>query len=311
MTTRSQVVLQVASALVSDKTQPYNQAKVLLRVQGGSDWPLCLFGTSTIEGVHALVNREADLTIINPAAALGMAVEGRHPFTSPQPVRSIGVIPSQDGFVFAVRPETGLTCVEDIAKKKYPLKISLRSQLDHWVHIMLDHILSAAGCTLDDICSWGGSYDRKGPFPFPDGPRFKALVNGEITALFDEASDVWCDEAAEAGCVILPLLEPTVQKLEAIGYRRGYLRKSDYPHLPQDILTLNFSGWPILVHADASDELVARICKGLDERRDSIAWQGVGPLPVERMCLDAPDTPQHAPLHLAAERFWRERGYLK
>jgi TRAP-type uncharacterized transport system substrate-binding protein len=28
------------------------------------------------------------------------------------------------------------------------------------------------------------------------------------------------------------------------------------------------------------------------------------------MCVEAPDTPQLVPLHPAAERLWRERGYL-
>jgi hypothetical protein len=28
------------------------------------------------------------------------------------------------------------------------------------------------------------------------------------------------------------------------------------------------------------------------------------------MCRDARDTPQLVPLHQAAERFWRARGYL-
>jgi len=32
---------------------------------------------------------------------------------------------------------------------------------------------------------------------------------------------------------------------------------------------------------------------------------------VERMCLDAPDTPQHVPLHRAAADFWRQCGYLE
>ena len=35
-----------------------------------------------------------------------------------------------------------------------------------------------------------------------------------------------------------------------------------------------------------------------------------GDLPVERMAREAPDTPQTVPLHPAAERFWRSRGYL-
>ena len=38
--------------------------------------------------------------------------------------------------------------------------------------------------------------------------------------------------------------------------------------------------------------------------------QGDGPLPLADMCRDSPQTPLDVPFHPAAERFWRERGYL-
>jgi TRAP-type uncharacterized transport system substrate-binding protein len=33
-------------------------------------------------------------------------------------------------------------------------------------------------------------------------------------------------------------------------------------------------------------------------------------MPVERMVKDSPEGPLDIPLHPAAERFWKERGYL-
>ncbi len=48
----------------------------------------------------------------------------------------------------------------------------------------------------------------------------------------------------------------------------------------------------------------------LEARKDRIPWQGEGPLPLERMCRDTPETPLDIPLHPAAERFWHDRGYL-
>jgi TRAP-type uncharacterized transport system substrate-binding protein len=88
------------------------------------------------------------------------------------------------------------------------------------------------------------------------------------------------------------------------------LRKCTFPGLPNDLLTFDFSGWPIFVRTDLPDALVSRICAALDARKHLIGWDGEGPLPVERMCRDADDTPQQVPLHPAAERFWRERGYF-
>jgi TRAP-type uncharacterized transport system substrate-binding protein len=175
----------------------------------------------------------------------------------------------------------------------------LRGNRDHWLHAMLDDIAAASGFAIADIETWGGEIRREGLLPFPDGPKFAALARGEIDAIFDEASNVWIDTALEAGMTILPLSEPTVVKLEAMGYRRGTIRKASYPGLPADVLTLDFSGWPIFVHEVA-----------LDARKHLIPWQGEGPLPVERMAREAPDTPQLVPLHPAAERVWRAKGYL-
>jgi TRAP-type uncharacterized transport system substrate-binding protein len=86
--------------------------------------------------------------------------------------------------------------------------------------------------------------------------------------------------------------------------------KSEFPRLTADVLTLDFSGWTVFVREDADDTLVTRICAALEARKARIPWDGEGPLPVERMCREAPDTPQLVPLHPAAERYWRKRGYL-
>jgi hypothetical protein len=72
-------------------------------------------GVSTAEGIFAVTSREVDLAIINPAAVLSVAMRGKGIFKEPMPVRAIAVIPSGDQFVFAVRPETGLLFLEDIA----------------------------------------------------------------------------------------------------------------------------------------------------------------------------------------------------
>jgi TRAP-type uncharacterized transport system substrate-binding protein len=282
----------------------------MLRVQGGPDWPVTLFGSSTIEGVEAVVKGEAHLAIINPASALALAVAGKGIFTAPQPVLPITVIPSYDNYVFAVKSELGLTRFEEIGEKRVPLRLSLRGQKDHWLHYMLDDIAAAAGFKIPDIVEWGGQVTREGLLPYPNGPKFEALRAGRIDAIFDEAANVWVDQASDAGLTILPLAEETVRKLEAMGYRRGIISKTEYPKLPADVLTLEFCGWPIFVHADAPEDFVRRVCTALEARKHLIPWQGEGPLPLERMCIDGPETPQTVRLHPAAEKFWRERGYL-
>jgi hypothetical protein len=310
---RSRVMLEMACEMVAMADQPMRQAKVLLRAQGiaeQADWPLRLFGSSTSEGVDAVVTGESAVAIINPSGALSVAYRGSQ--GRPQaPVRTIAVIPSYDQYVFAVHPQTGLSRFEEIAERRIPLRISLRGQSDHCLHSMLDDILRAAGFSLADLQSWGGTISYEGQAPAFSHPKFARLIRGELDAVFDEGVYEWAPQVIEAGITILPLAEQTVRHLEALGYRRGTIEKAIYPALSHDILTIDFSGWPIFVRADLPDPLVRQMCAALDARKHLILWEGEGPLPLERMCRDAPDTPLDVPLHPAAERFWRERGYLQ
>lgn len=316
-TTRSRIVLEIASGLVTppDPEQPvlqapFIEAKVSLRVRGKDRPPLTLFGSSTIEGIWAVARGEAALGMVNPSTALALAFRGQPPFSTPLPLRTLAVIPSADQYVFAVRPQTGLTTFEAIGTRRYPLKIETRGTPDHSLHLMLKGIAAAAGFSLDALRSWGGEIRKTGGFPRITEPKIEALARGEVEALFEEGSDEWLPVALDAGMTILPLAEATVQKLEAIGYRRATIERRRYPKLPADILTVSFSGWPIFVHAELDDETVTQICRSLDDRKQHIPWQGEGPLPLDRMCRDSDATPIDTPMHPAAERFWRSRGYL-
>ena len=311
--TRSRLVLEIASEMVGGSAladaPEYFQAKAVLRSAKGGK-PVTLFGSSTAEGIFAVARREVDLGIINPSAVLAVAARGRGEFATPQPVKAIGVIPSWDQFVFAVRPETGLATFEEIARKKPRLRVTMRSMPDHALHRMFDDVAATAGFSRQDLEAWGGGVRKTGGLPWPGTPTFEALIRGEVDAIFDEAASYWVNEALEAGITILPLAEAAVRALEAMGYRRAILPQSAFPKLPADVLTLDFSGWTVFVHAEAEDRLVTQICTALDARRATIPWEGEGPLPVERMAREALDTPQTVPLHPAAERYWRGRGYL-
>lgn len=311
--TRSRLVLEIASELIDSRdlqTQPdYYQAKAVLRATREGGEPVTLFGSSTAEGIEAVARREADLAIVNPACVLAVAVRGRGQFKTPRPLRAIAVIPSWDQYVFAVRAQSGLENFEDIARKRPTLRVSMRGTADHTLHAMFDDAAAAAGFSRQDLAAWGGGIRKEGALPYPGTAKFKALLAGEIDAIFDEASAYWVNEALDAGLKVLPLTEPTMRKLEAMGYKRAIMSRRDFPKLPQDVLTLDFSGWTIFVHQEADDGLVGQICAALDARKARIPWEEAGPLPVERMCRDARDTPQLVPLHPAAERFWRARGY--
>lgn len=309
-TIRSRLVLEVASELVDQPEWRYRQARVTLREQGGDGWPIVLFGSDSPAAIAQVASGEVQVALINPAAPLALALRGKGPFREPIALRAIAVIPSPDQLAFAVAKQAKANSLREIRERRLPLRVSIRGQMDHSLHLVIKEVLSAAGFSLEDIASWGGQvrYDPG----LPKGPnRLGAVQRGEVDMIIDEAVHSWLNVALESEMRVLPLDEAMLTQLEALGFRRAILPKAHYPRLETDVPTLDFSGFPVYTHANVPDAIVTAVCAALEARKETIIWQESGPLPLERMCRDTPAGPLNIPLHPAAERFWRERGYLK
>lgn len=304
---RSLFMLETASELVRERGWVDRQAQIRLRAQSaGEDWSTVLFASDGPEGIEMIANRSVQMAIINPANLLGVAARGTPPFRQPVPLRTVTVIPSYDRLGLAVDASTGLKTLSDLRTQRYPLRLSLRGgRPDHSIHVMLDHVLASVGTSLSDIKSWGGQilYD-----PYP--PNVAGVERGERDAVFDEALHVWGPRALEVGMRLLPIDEPALQRLEAMGYRRARDASGRHETLDKDLPTLDFSGWPVYTHAEVPDATVRSICSAIERAHGRIPWQGEGALPLDRMCSDTPEAPVTVPLHPAAEQYWRERGYL-
>jgi TRAP-type uncharacterized transport system substrate-binding protein len=238
-----------------------------------------------------------------------MAYLGKGPFAQPVPVRAVTVIPSRDWFGFAVTEASGITSLADVKARQFPLRVSLRGQLDHTVHLFTDAVFAAYGFSCDDLVKWGGQVLYDPYLPWNDA-RISRVPRGEVDAIFDESVRQFIPKAIALGMRFLPLDEEVVQEVEKLGLRRAVMPKERFPELPADVLTLDYSGWPVYTHADVPDEIVYAFCRALEARKDRIGWQQPGPLPLDRMCTDTPDAPLQVPLHPGAERYWRECGYL-
>ena len=316
--TRALVTIEIAGELASDPKWHFQQVQVRLLSPEGEIPGVMLSSKSTWDGIEQVANGEVQLALINPSAPLTLALRGTGPFKQPIPLRGIAVIPSLDCFAFAVSRQTGITSLQQLRDQRYPLRVSVRSQRTHADHLLMGEVFGALGFSLDQIVSWGGQIRWDPGLPATersaglgdDTTRLDLVRRGELDALFDEGADSWVGPALDAEMQILSLDEPLVQKLEATGFRRSVITKNDYPKLEQDVLTLDFSGWPIYTHAEVPDSVITAFCAALEKRRDHILWQEEGPLPIERMVKDTPEAPLGIPLHPAAERFWRERGYL-
>ena len=125
---------------------------------------------------------------------------------------------------------TGLKSLRDIREWRFPLRISIRGQMDHSLHLVVKEVLSAAGFSLDDVVSWGGEvrYD----VGLPKSPnRLGAVQRGEADMIIDEAVRSWVDTAVESEMRILPFDEPLLEHLEGLGFRRAVIPKASYAKL--------------------------------------------------------------------------------
>jgi TRAP-type uncharacterized transport system substrate-binding protein len=308
-TTRSRLMLEIASELVGRKTWSYLQARVSLREQGSAEWPVTLFASDSPATIQEVASRKVQIAIVNPSMILKLAALGSPPFTEPLPLRAIAVLPAIDQMVFAVTQDTGLASLTDIRERRFPLKVSLRGQPDHSLHLITNHVLSAAGFSLDDIVSWGGEVRYDAGMPY-GANRIGAVLGGKIDAIFDEGASAWGNMALGLGMRFLALDENILQRLESVGLRRALIARRNFPKLDADVPTLDFSGWPIYTYKDAPDSLITDFCSALEACKDRIPWAKADPLPLEQMVRDTVAGRLEVPLHPAADRFWRERGYI-
>ncbi len=321
---RPRLMLEAASEMVGQADWAYRFARVSLRDPIGlQEGIFSLAATVDPDLIPEVARGAVAVAMLNPSAMLNRAVAGLGPFDGPQKVAAIGVIPSDDQLAFAVTERSGITSLDQIRDDKIPLRVSVRASRDlasetpndiikpHGTTLLADEVLKAHGFSLADIESWGGHVSYDLPLP-PHPSRIGAVEKGEIDAIFDEALNGWADRAAGMGMRFLPVEGEPLKKLTEGGFRPAVIDKASYPNLPGDVPTIDFSGWPVYTGSEAPDGFVTAFCRALESRKDRIPWEDSGqlPLPLDRMCRDAPDAPLQVPLHPAAAQVWRECGYL-
>jgi TRAP-type uncharacterized transport system substrate-binding protein len=264
--------------------------------------------------VMQVARKELSLLWINPNAPLAMAYRGCAPFPAALPLRTIAVFPSWDAVVIAVHESTGITSIEQIRERRYPLRVTTRETIappfdDDVTMFAVNTVLAAAGFSLADIVAWGGSVHT---VPRPSHrDRSDAINVGAVGAIFDEGVLSWGQFAIERGFRILPIEGALRDRIEAAGYDMTTLTESRIPGLRDPVSSLDFSGWPMIVHTDMADDVAYALCEAIEARKLQIPTDNYRPLDLAQLCLITDETPRGAPLHPGAERFYRERGYLR
>jgi len=272
------------------------------------------FATGSFREIIAVANKQCSMAWVNPSVTLTLACRGKGPFRRRRPLCAIAVFPSWDVMGFAVHESTGITSLEQIAKEKIPLRVSTgripKTDLSASVTMFtVSAVLKAAGFSLAHIRRWGGKLHA---MPRPSDPRRRAAIeSGAVNAIFDEGIKSWGQTALDNGFRYLPVEGKVLRELTRLGYRPAQLTENHFKGLDRPVQTLDFSGWPMIVHTDMPDQVAYALCESIENRRAVFPTDNYKPLKIAQLCANDEEAPFGAPLHPGAKRFYREREYLK
>jgi TRAP-type uncharacterized transport system substrate-binding protein len=272
------------------------------------------FATGSFRQLIDVAEKKCSMAWVNPSVLLTMAYRGKGPFRKPLPLRAIAVFPSWDVMGFAVHKSTGITSLEQIAKEKIPLRVTTgripKNELSASATMFtVSAVLKAAGFSLARMRAWGSKFHIA--LRPSDPSRRAAIESGAVNAIFDEGIKSWGQTALDNGFRYLPVDGRVLKTLMRMGYRPAKLTSSHFKGLRQTVPTLDFSGWPMIVHAALADEVAYALCEAIDSRKAVFPTDNYKPLNIAQLCANDDEAPCDVPLHPGARRFYRERGILK
>ncbi|MDP6366170.1 MAG: TAXI family TRAP transporter solute-binding subunit [Nitrospinota bacterium] len=234
------------------------------------------------------------------------AILGKKPYKKKYSgLRVLADVQGHGAMYFMVTEDTGLTSIDQIKAKKFPLKVCtfLKSGPPE---VDARRTLAEYGITYADIKKWGGRVN------FSQWTDCVSMVrDGHANALLGATSlpSAFHAEAAKARKMrMLPLKEEIIQKMmKKYKYLRVILPKGLYGITPYDMPTIGTTYY-FFAHKDMSDKLAYNFVKSMynnadDVRNVHVAFKGYV---AKKMA-----TGLVGEIHPGAVKFYKEKGMLK
>ena len=256
-------------------------------------------------------HKKIDFGFGNPIGLSAMAYLGRGFYKKKIPLRAIGVFPTWDRLIFAVRKDTGIESLEDVKLRKYPLRISTRrrGKLQTTIYA-IEEVLKAYGMSFRDIEHWGGKV-MEAPSPSSKDRR-DHIQSGKADAVFDEGVKSWGNTALSAGMRFLPINDTASRRMSRLGFPSAMLTRKHYPNLEGDIRCVDFSGWTFFCRADLAMEIGYGMARAVDlcHKQIPVDHFDKRPMTMREFCRGGEAGQLNIPLHPGAKKYFREKGYL-
>ena len=214
-------------------------------------------------------------------------------------LRAIALVEHPMYVGIAVRADSFITDLAQIRERRLPVRIIARD--DPFVTAILNHY----GLTRANVEAWGGRFMRDDPENRDD---FDVIVQNQLYLANTPEANVWYEISQHNRLRFLSMPDALRDRLvRDFDMRRailpaGFLRGVDSP-----VATVARSGQVVYARDDAPDAFVYALARAMDEERGQFLWTH---MPLSYDPLTAP----HAlgvPIHPGAERYYRERGYLR
>jgi hypothetical protein len=255
--------------------------------------------------------KKIDFGFGNPVGLSAMAYLGCGFYKKKIPLRAIGVFPTWDRLIFAVRKGIGIESLEDVKQQKYPLRISTRrrGKLQTTVYA-IEEVLKAYGMSFRDIERWGGKIMEAASPSSKD--RRDHIQSGKADAVFDEGVKSWGNTALSAGMRFLPINDGAARHMEKLGFPSAMLTRKHYPKLDRDIRCVDFSGWTFFCRADLPAAIAYQMARAVDlcYKQIPVDHFDKRPMTMREFCRGGEAGQLNIPLHPGAKKYFREKGYL-
>lgn len=269
--------------------------------------------TDSVGGVAAayMINEKATDMTLGIAYAVNMAtntgVLGRPPVDDVMAIAGgfeapVSLIVFTESFI----KRSGITSVEEIVVKKYPVKMAIKSS-GAFGEMVARMVLEELGVTYDDIKAWGGDV-------------IHTTSSNVIDMLRDGRADITIDhtqvgqanymELSMTGDVrFIEMGEELLNKFSKRGFSNQIIPKGSFNNLIVEDMKTVGSPTSIIVHKSMSEDIAYLITKALCENKDALVRSYA--------TLEAfePETAWElaktgAPLHPGAVRYYKEKRYM-
>lgn len=249
---------------------------------------------------------KCDLAIIHDAEAIA-AIKGEEPFQAPvKSMKTVAVLytwaPEQFIVNRSFAEEHGIETMEDIAAKQVPINILLNRR-GNVVSAIGESMLEAAGASIENIESWGGSVTfaaSKEQGEMMRDRRADALLN----SLFVNHQSIQ-QLASAIDVVLVPITDATAQKvMEEWSIDRFTIPASAYEWNAEDTLTVTVAA-QLFAREDADPQMVEDLTTALVEHADALqgVHKAMQPLDPELMA-----SAKAVPYHPAAAAVYKTKG---